>query len=237
MASSARSRPSATASRQSRGGPTPLPAYQAPRHALNESAQRALQNLHRDHKLDSLKHRLKAANNHLTSAAADVNDRFQIQNANYTKDRKRLEKQGTQESEELDTTIAGARQDTDAMTGELEESVRKIIDAGAEVEGVEDALRELQENVTDGRGRIVPTQSTLGANQSRPNNGRRRQGAGSDDEESEGDDGATQPIGENDSLIGVLRRKVAEQKAAYQASSMAHRYVLTSISTIRDDYS
>jgi len=204
----------------------PLPAYQSPQHPLNESAQRALQNLSRDHKLDSLKQKLKVANNHLTTAAADINDRLQVQNANYEKQRKRLEKQGSQDSNgELDTRIAEVRAQTDEMTGKLEGGVRYIIDASAEVESMEKALRELQENVTEGRGRVVPTQSTLGASYDRSAHGGRRQGIDSDDEGSDFQDDTTQPIGEDESVMGILKRKVADQLSAYQAMSMARRYV------------
>jgi chromosome segregation ATPase len=225
MASSARSRPSATSNRQNRG-PTPLPVYQPPQHPLNESAQRALQNLQRDHKLDSLKQKLKIANNHLTTAAADINDRFQIQSMNYEKQRKRLEKQGSQDSSsELDTRIAEARAQTDEMTGKLDGGVRNIIDASAQVESMEKALKELQENVRDGGDRVVPTQSTLGASYNRPARSGRRQRTASEDEGSDSQADTTQPIPEDESVVGVLKRKVAGQQSAYQAMSMARRYV------------
>lgn len=218
MASSARSRPSNPSGR----GPTPLPPYQPPQHPLNESAQRALQNLPRDHKLDSLKNKLRAANSHLTYAAADVNERLQMKNVQYEKHKKRLEKQGSQEDDEQATIIVDERQKADEMTGRLEENVRKIIDSGVEVENVERALRELQENVTEGRGRFLPTQSTLGASQLR----RLRQGANADDEENEFADDTSQPIGENDSAVGVLKRKIADQHTTYEAMSMTKRYAV-----------
>lgn len=225
MASSARSRPSATSSRQPRG-PTQLPRYQPAQHPLNESAQRALQNLPRDHKLDSLKQKLKVANNHLTAAAADINDRLQVQNMNYEKQRKRLEKQGSQDSNgELDTRMAEVRAQTDEMTGKLEGGVRNIIDASVEVESMERALNELQENVREGGGRVVATQSTLGASYNRPARNGRRQRADSDDEGSDSQDDTTQPIQRDESVVGVLKRKVADQQSEYQAMSMARRYV------------
>lgn len=225
MASLARSRHSTTSSRQSRG-PTPLPTYQPLQHRLNESAQRALQNLPRDHRLDGLKQKLKLANNHLTTAAADINDRLQLQNAHYEKLKKRLEKQGSQESnDEQDTMIAEARAETNKMTGRLEEGMRKIIDASAEVEGVEKALGQLQEHVSEGRGRVTATQSSLGASYNRPARHGRRHGVDSEDEGSDDEEGSTQVAGEDESVIGALKRKVADQKSAYQAMSMARRYV------------
>lgn len=145
-----------------------------------------------------------------------------MKNVQYEKHKKRLEKQGSQEDDEQATIIVDERQKADEMTGRLEENVRKIIDCGAEVENVERALRELQENVTEGRGRFLPTQSTLGASQLR----RLRQGANADDEENEFADDTSQPIGENDSAVGVLKRKIADQHTTYEAMSMTKRYAV-----------
>ena len=217
MASSARARPSATSSRQNRA--PQLPPYQPLQHPLNESAQRALQNLSRDHKLDSLKTRLKSTNNHLTHAAVDVNERLQMKNAQYEKQKKRLEKLGSQEDNERDGMITNARNQADEMTAKLEASVRATIDSSAEVEHVERALRELQENVIEGRGRIVPTQSTLGASQNRSHWIQRK---GSDDDEN--DLSANEPMEENSPTV-VFKQKIADQHSAYQAMSMAKRCV------------
>lgn len=223
MASSARSRPSTASARQHRG-PTPLPSYQPPQHPLNESAQRALQNLSRDHKLDSLKTRLKAANSHLTTAAADVNERLQMRNAQYEKQKKRLEKQGSQEDNEQDTMIANARQEADEVTGKLETGIRMIIDSNAEVGHVERALKELQENVTEGRGSILPTQSTLGASQFRSRNGRRRREADVDEATSDLEDDTFD--GETENALGMLKQKIADQHSSYKKLSMAQRYII-----------
>lgn len=210
---------SGTASRQSRG-PTPLPSYQPPEHPLNETAIRAIQDLPRNHRLDPLKARFKAANSHLTTAAVDANDRLQIQLVAYEKDRARREKQGSQgEHGAEERLMEEARQKTENLTGRLEGSIRKMIDARAEVEGFEHALKELQENVVEGRGHLAPTQSTLGASQFQQN--RRAQRAGMDSDSESDDDAA----GENGSAIDLMKRKIAEQKAAYQNSSMFHRFV------------
>lgn len=218
MASSARSRPSATSNRQ-RSGPTPLPTYQPPQHPLNENAIRAVQDLPRNHKLDSLKARLNAANNHLAGAAVDINDRLVAQIALHEKSRARREKQGSQEdNEEEEMAMDEKRQQTIELTGRLESGVRKIIDAKFEVEGVEKALRELETNVANNRGAIAPTQSTLGASQFRPN--RRRRGGDADAEDSEDD---TESAGENGGALDFIKRKVAEQNSTYQNETMSFR--------------
>ena len=215
----------ATAERHSRA-PTQLPTYQPPTHPLNETAQRALNNLPRDHKLDSLKTRQRAANNHLTQAAADINDRLQAKTAEIERRRKKIEKQGggsQQGNEDSDPILDETRQNTDEMTDKLEQSVRKIIDASAEVEGVERALQELQANVSNNRGYGGGTQSTIGASQARGNH--RRQAVGSDDEGSEFEGEASQTMGENDNVMAMLKQKIAEQRTAYEAMSMAQRYI------------
>lgn len=215
MASSARSRPSGTSNRQ-RSGPT-LPTYQPPQHPLNENAIRAIQDLHRNHKLDSLKARLSAANSHLAGAAVDINDRLVAQTALYEKSRARREKHGSQEdNEEEESVMVEKRQQTEELTGRLESGVRKIIDAKFEVQGVEKALKELESNVANNRGAIAPTQSTLGASQLRSN--QRRRGGDSDDEDSEVENN-TQSAGAMD----FIKRKVTEQNTAYKNETMSFR--------------
>lgn len=223
MASSARSRPSGTSNRQ-RAGPTLLPTYQPPQHPLNENAIRAIQDLHRNHRLDSLKTRLNAANSHLQGAAVDINDRLVAATALHEKSRARREKQGSQEDneeeEEEDRAMDEKRQQTDELTGRLESGVRKIIDAKFEVEGFEKALKELETNVANNRGAIASTQSTLGASQFRPN--RRRQGGGADDEDSEFEQD-TQSAGENGGAVDFIKRKITEQISTYQNETMSFR--------------
>lgn len=231
MAPPSRSRVSGPSSGQSRGGPTPLPTYQPLQHPLTDSAQRALEKLPRDHRLDTLKEKLRVANHQLTVAAADVNDRLHIQNENYSKQKKRLEKQqDSQESTgELDAKMAEAQDQTDTMTARLEVGVRKVIDIGADVESMERALKELQEKVSEGGGRVVPTQSTLGASYNRPaRRGGRRENDSDDGSE---DDNSAQAIGEDESITVVLKRKLADQQSTYQAMSMAERYALHSHET------
>ena len=219
MASSARSRPSGTSNRQ-RSGPT-LPAYQPPEHPLNENAIRAIHDLPRNHRLDSLKNRLNTASNHLAGAAVDINDRLVARTAVHEKSRTRREKQGSQEdNEEEERAMDEKRQQADELTDRLERGVRKIIDSKFEVEGVEKALKELETNVANNRGAIAPTQSTLGASQSRSN--RRRRGGDADDGDSEFEDD-TQSARENGGALDFIKRKIKEQNETYQNETMSFR--------------
>ena len=219
MASSARSRPSGASNRQ-RAGPT-LPTYQPPQHPLNENAIRAIQDLHRNHRLDSLKTRLNGATNHLAGAAVDVNDRLVARTALHEKSRARREKQGSQEdNEEEERAMDEKRRQTDELTGRLDSGVRKIIDSKFEVHAVEKALKELETNVANNRGVIAPTQSTLGASQFRSN--RRRRGRNVDDEDSENED-ESQSAGENEGALDFIKRKITEEQSTYQNETMSSR--------------
>ena len=214
MPSTARSRPSGVSNRQREG----LPTYQPPQHPLNENAIRAIQDLPRNHRLDSLKLRLNAANNHLAGAAVDINDRFVAHVALHDKSRARRERQGSQQTnEEEERAMDEKRQRTDELTGRLECGVRRIVDAKFEVEGVEKALRELETNVANNRGAIAPTQSTLGASQFRTN--KRRRGADEDSEDSDDSEAA----GENTSALDFIKGKIAEQKSTYHNETMSFR--------------
>ena len=208
----ARGRPSATASRRE---PTALPEYQPPGHPLNLTAQSAIRDLPRAHKLDSLKSRLRAANHHLTESAAEINDRYQDKHAQHEKRKaKRAVALSSQESnEEAERELDEMRLATEEMTARLEAGVRKVIDSGEQVKGVEEALRELDANITAGRGVVASTQSTLGASQFIQSK-RRRGDVEDDDEDEEMGEGAVQ----------VLKQKIWGHQAAYQASSMTDRY-------------
>ena len=219
MASSARSRPSGISNR-TRVGPA-LPIYQPAEHPLNENAIRAIQDLHRNHRLDSLKTRLNTANNHLAGAAVDVNDRLVARIALHEKSRARREKQGSQEdNEEEERSMDEKRRQTDELTGRLESGVRQIIDAKVEVQNVEKALKELETNVANNRGAIAPTQSTLGASQFRSNRRRRAHDVSDEDSEFEED---TQTAGENEGAWSFIKRKVGEDRKKYQNETMSHR--------------
>lgn len=215
MASSARSHTFGASSRQGQG--PSLPTHQPRQHPLNENAIRAIQDLHRNHRLDSLKTRLNTANNHLAGAAVDVNDRLVARIALHEKSRARREKHGSQEdNDEEERAMDEKRQQTDELTGRLESGVRRIIDTKFEVHNVEKALKELETNVANNRGAIAPTQSTLGASQFRSS--RRRRGGDVDDEDSENGD-----AGDTEGALDFIKRKTSEERSRYQSETMSHR--------------
>ena len=224
MASSARSRQSATASRQSRG-PTQLPIYQPPIHPLNEKGRRALEYIPRSHNLDGLKERLQTASTALQNNAADINERYQSKADFHHKRRARKAQQGVEdEDEEAERVVEEMREKVQDLTAKMEEGVRRIIDAQATVEAMETALAEVHSNVVAGGGAVAPTQSTLGASQFRPR--RRRRGGEIDEEDSEfEDEGSQRGDQENAGPSGLLKRKLEEHATKYENLSLRTRYV------------
>ena len=223
MASSVRARQSNTASRPNRG-PTALPQYQTPANKLNDAAQRALHNLPSSHRLDGLHKRLKQANVVLSNTAGELNDRYHQKVVLHRRRQARRRAQGLEDDEEDDPAVEKLGGEVEDMTSRIEQSVRMIIDSKAAVEEVEKSLKELDANITAGRGAVIPTQSSLGASQFRQK--RRKRAAESDEEENEESSGeapTTQVVGDGPALS--FKNKVAEHNSTYQDLSMQERYV------------
>lgn len=217
MPSAGRQRPSAVADRQSRG-PSRLPTYEPPVHPLNQNALNALHDLPQNHKLDSLKARQRAANGHLTQAAADINDRLQAKHQLAEKRKRRRENfSSPSQSQQVDEELDRMQVDTEEMTKKLDQKVRDVIDSRVEVDAVEKALKELDANAAANRGVVAPTQSTLGASQFRPRN----EDVEGEDENAEGESQAPRA---GDPAIKVLDRKMKEHRDAYRAESMFEKY-------------
>ena len=198
----------------------PLPDYEAPSHPLNEKAQISLRNLPRNHKLDSLKEKYKTANNHLSQAAGDINDRLQSRIIANDKRKARQQAQGSFEDDMTeDRQIDEMRGSTDAATNELEASVRNMIDGGEQLKRFEDVLRDLDANVTNARGpNGHATQSTLGASQFRPD--RSYTADGEDDDENSEAHMTVPPV----SVWQTVKQKATEQQETYNALSRTERY-------------
>jgi len=215
-------------------GPTALPPYEPPTHPLTPSAQRTLQALPQTHSLTRLKRHLDVASASLTEMAGEVNDRY-WQRADYVRRRKARragqghEDEGGAEEEEKEKM----REEVEALTGKMEESVRRVIDARARVEGTESALVEAAANVVAGNGSAVAgTQSTLGASQfrqrMRKGRGRVRDEEGEGSEFEEEEEEATQEGGNGQENVGptqLLRKKMDEHKVRYDGLPLRTRYV------------
>lgn len=202
----------------SSNGPTPLPPYQPPTNPLNPDAQRALNEIPRTHRLDGLKKHLQQATHSLTTVAGDVNDRYYKKLEAHRKHKARRQERNEEDDEASERVLEEMRVTVDEMTGSLEESVRKMIDAKAAVEGIEVALRDISANVASGGGAVVPTQSTLGASQFRQSKRQRDPDADGEDSDDQGSN-QTHPM-------GLLKRKMTEYNSNYQNLSMRHKFVV-----------
>lgn len=217
MAPSGRGRRSGTTVTSS-NRPTPLPPYQPPTNPLNPDAQRALNEIPRTHRLDGLKKHLQQATHSLTTVAGDVNDRYYKKLEALRKHKARRQERNEEDDEASERVLEEMRVTVDEMTGSLEESVRKMIDAKAAVEGIELALRDISANVASGGGAVVPTQSTLGASQFRQSKRQR-------DPDSDGEDSDDQDSNQTHPM-GLLKRKMTEYNSNYQNLSMRHKFVV-----------
>ncbi|MCJ1404563.1 hypothetical protein MMC11_007789 [Xylographa trunciseda] len=220
MSTASRSRPSATLDRPPPGDPSP-PVYQALAHPLNDSAQRALQNLIRAHDFKRLKTQLQAVSDTLSNAAADINDRSFQRHARQLKAKAKRQQQGlddTEEDQSREEACERMKVEVDDLTTKMEGQLRGIIDAEAHVHAVEEVLSEVHGNVVAGGGIIAPTQSTLGASQFR----QRRRAAGSDSEEE--DDADLDGAQENLGPTGLWKRKLEEHDTQYGGLTLRTRY-------------
>ena len=208
-----------------------LPPYQPLANKLNDAAQRAVHNLPNDHRLDGLTRRLKMANTFLGNNAGDLTDCLYRKTAAQQRRQARLRAQGADDNMD-GVEVQEMRRTVEEMVSRMERSVRMIIDARVVLEGAEAALKELDSNITAGRGAVAPTQSTLGASQFRRK--RELRGAESDDEDEESDDEAFQSQDIGDGPLISWKKKTAENISIYKRLSKRNRYVSGShVATVR----
>ena len=164
---------------------------------------------------------MKAANAHLSHAAADINDRLQAKIEMHEKGKRRREALNSPGSTDPgDEGLEQMRQDTEEMTMKLDQKVRDVIDSRAKIDGIEKILKEVHSNVAANRGNLAPTQSTLGASQFRGPKRRRIPGEYEDEE----DEDESQLSTEGGGAVTIVKRKITEHDEAYHAESLTARY-------------
>jgi hypothetical protein len=148
----------ASRNRQSTAGPSSqrrpptaveLPPYEPPTHPLNNAAQRALNDLRRDHSLAKLKKHYADANETITSTAGIINDHLYEREESQRKRKARRAHQGLEEDNEGVEELEQLRQKVNRMTQRMEESVRKIIDGETFVNNMEESIQYLQQNAVN----------------------------------------------------------------------------------------
>ena len=222
----------ASRNRQSTAGPSSqrrpptaveLPPYEPPTHPLNNAAQRALNDLHRDHSLAKLKNHYADANETITSTAGIINDHLYEREESLRKRKARRAHQGLEEDNEGVEELEQLRQKVDRMTQRMEESVRKIIDGQTFVNNLEESIQYLQRNAVNLTQQQSLTQETQ---RSQPRQQRRGEGSGSEDED-EQSPGPTPLGGEDMEITGpsiMLQNRLQASKDKYQVLSHRTRY-------------
>ncbi|OCL04429.1 hypothetical protein AOQ84DRAFT_442104 [Glonium stellatum] len=217
--------------RQSTAGPSSqrrnlpiveFPSYEPPTRPPNNAAQRALNDLHREHSLTKLKKHYVDANDAITSTAGIVNDYLYEREESQRKRKARRANQGLEEDNEGAEELEQLRQKVDRMTQRMEESVRKIIDGQAFVDNLEDSLQYLRQNAVNLTQQQSQTQETQRSQRRRQ---RRGEGSGSEDEDES--PGPTPLNGEGVEITGpsvMLENRLQASKDKYQALSHRTRY-------------
>ncbi|KAL8786002.1 MAG: hypothetical protein Q9195_008413 [Heterodermia aff. obscurata] len=217
MASTSRSRPSATTSR----GPTALPPHQPLSNPLNPQAINALQTFARTYPLTPVTKRHDVAVSALSNIAADINERYGIRSLNHHRSTARRAERGVAEDEAHAAKIEKMGQDTEALTAKMEEALRAVIDRKAHTQSVETALREL---ATNPGGRPAATQSTLGASQFRGQKRRRQNNNNNNDDDDEEADSTSPAPETQEGPLPFFNHTLSTSTAAYAALSQRDKY-------------
>ncbi|KAI9372888.1 mRNA capping enzyme-domain-containing protein [Aspergillus egyptiacus] len=231
----------------------PLPAYEPPIAPLNDAGRAALLGLLRSQALRQLKTHIQHVQNKLTDSAGEVNERLTDARVRFQKEKARTARRGEversmtegredEEEEERKEDVGGYDGDSDgdgpeaarlreleesakAITGRLDQSMRRAIDSEVRVDALGDVLGGLQAEAED----------TSSHPRQRTRRRRRLDGddAGDDDEDNDDDDddaaAAYEPTpevegGEDVSLSRKLEGKMAEDTAKWEELSLTDRY-------------
>ncbi|KAK3691773.1 hypothetical protein LTR37_018431 [Vermiconidia calcicola] len=248
MATRVRQSTVASTPRQARGAPTPtprqstvgpaqrqsgtqLPPYEPPTFSLNPAAQRALAQLAQAHNLRNLDSSLSEAQDYLSVAAAEINDRL-LEKEKATKKRKaQAEQLGSEDvgnTGDLEQSVNELRDKVERMTQRMDESMRKMIDGQHSVQSIKESVAA---TANDARANA----STQASTQNVPTQRRRRRETegGEDDDDNDDDDDEYQDFTPTDprggtqaqpTPIHTFQSKIEDAKTRYQSHSLTARY-------------
>lgn len=205
-----RSRPPQSAQRRATPQATEapeLPAYEPPEAPLTAESHRQLTTLLQSRYLSQLKTHLQHAAEKLTDSAGDVNERLSDARVRYEKSRAAQrnndeDEQGDEdESSEEYRRLAETETKVDDVTGRMEEKMRQIIDCEARLQGLTDAMSNLEREEGEAQA------AALGARQTRGQRRRQRRAQGDDDE------GDGEEDGDDEDYEGTPERETRERNA------------------------
>lgn len=221
-----------------RGAPsqTPRPSrsytYQPPEAPLTLEDQRQFASLLSTSHLRDLRKHLEHAMEKLTSCGGEVNERLADARGRYEKDKELRRRRGEEEIPDEDSAeyqrLGEEETKVEALTARLEEKTRFIIDSSARLQGLTDAVTDVEKE----EGQNI--EAAMGARQTRSQ--RRRQRANVDDEdENENEDPqdddyedtqereARERNAQNPPSSRILA-KVAEENDKWNGLSLTERY-------------
>ncbi|KAL5001875.1 zinc-finger of the MIZ type in Nse subunit-domain-containing protein [Aspergillus recurvatus] len=235
-----RDRSAATAAATpSRSGTPPLPRYEPPIAPLTDTGRQALLSLLRSQNLRQLKTHIEHVETKLTDAVGEVNERLTDAKIRAKKraerereremDRKASRSMteagdgdgcGNMDGEEAEEAarLRELEESVEAVTGRLDENMRRAIDSAVRVDGLGEVLEKLQGEA----------EASANANSQRQRQRRRRRAEVEDEDEEEGDLYEATPEPEVDreelSLRERLERAMAEDQAKWNEMTLTERY-------------
>lgn len=158
---------------------TPLPEYETPEAPLTAESQRQIAALLASQHLRTLRTHLQHATEKLTHSGGEVNERLSDARTRYEKLKEARRRQGDEdvdddESNEEYQRLAEAESRVNAITAQMEEKTRLIVDSEIKLQGLTDAMGEIERE----EGETVA--AALGVRQTRQQRARQRANADDD---------------------------------------------------------
>lgn len=171
-----------------------LPPYETPEAPLNPDQQRALATLLSSRELKELKEHIRHATQELTDSAGQMGERLCSAQTRHETNKEKASQDrraGTISEEKQADTAAGIAQEEQRLTemeqqvetlrGTMEERMRKVIDAESRLQGLEQAIGELEKEEVQARTQTITRQTGRSMR-------RRPRAADEDGEEEEADE-------------------------------------------------
>lgn len=167
-----------------------MPEYQPPEEPLTAESQRQLAHLRQSHQLRDLQKHMQQAVDKLRESAGDMNERLIDARVRYEKlkDRQRIGEDEDDDGEDLANEeyqrLAETERKVDAVTGRMEEKVRQVIDSEARLQGLTEALSNIEREESEAQAAALGNRQTRAQQRQRQRQQRR---GGNDEDEEDGD--------------------------------------------------
>lgn len=203
--------------------------YQPPEAPLTVEGQRNLAALLSSEHLRTLRTHLQHAADKLTQSGGEVNERLADARGRYEKEKEQRRRQGNEdfddERNEEYKRLAEAETRVEAITAQMEEKTRAIIDSKARLQGLTDAMGEIEKEEKEASMAAIGTRQTRGQRSRR-----RRDENGDGDEDPEDADYEDTQERENiernaqNPPSSRLDAKLVEETSKWNDLSLTERY-------------